>query len=123
MITDCALLSIEDHRMVGTDGGWQEASTIMLADLFRCQLVERCVHPQNQILVLLPIEGQVVEFLRILLKIEKLDIVQICNMLEGMAAAASNLDAGRGAAKMESRRPYQRSGGGASPEVVRVAAK
>jgi hypothetical protein len=64
-----------------------------------------------------------VEFLRILLKIEKLDIVQICNMLEGMAAAASNLDAGRGAAKMESRRPYQRSGGGASPEVVRVAAK
>ena len=33
--------------MVGTDGGWQEASTIMLADLFLCQLVEQCVHPQK----------------------------------------------------------------------------
>ena len=34
MSADCALLSIEDHRMVGTDGGWQETSIVMFADLF-----------------------------------------------------------------------------------------
>jgi hypothetical protein len=97
MITDCALLSIEDHRMVGTDGGWQEASTIMLADLFRCQLVEQCVHPQNQILVLLPIEGQVVEFLRILLKIEKLDIVVLEDLVQRLRCIERGRSGGDGA--------------------------
>src|SRR5215475_8715961 len=74
----------EVDRMLRTDRYRQEISVIVIADLLRHQLVEQAVHTQDKILILLAIEGEIVQLVGILLQVEQLNVVVLKDLVESL---------------------------------------
>src|SRR5262249_57999532 len=85
------LLLVKNYCLFRTHRGGQKGA-IILADLFGHQVVEQGIHAQDRVFVFVALQSEVMQLVRILAEIEKLDVV----VLEDLIWRLRSVDGGGG---------------------------